>query len=414
MAYPASIYMHGFLGSWTAIGLIAGMYLNWQFIAPKIRVATEQYNSMTFSSFFENRLADRSGMIRVFSSLVLIFFYTIYISAGLKGMGELLELLFNVPYRAGIIIGISIVVPYLFAGGYRTLAWIDLFQGLFLLGVIIVIPLLLVSHVGGWSAVTSSMQAQDLSLSLIPDFSGATLLTIISTTLGWGLGYFGLPHIVTKFMGIEKVSEIHKSKWVGMTWMVLSLGAATIAGAVGVAFFHGTLDNPEHVFIDAVKQVFHPFVVGFVLCAIVAATINAMSSQILVLCSSLTEDLYKRIFRSKASSKELLYVSRFSVIIASFVALMIAMDKGSTIYGLVSYAWSGIGSAFGPLIILTLYSNRINKYGAWAGIIAGAVIAAVWPSINTSVLPMVPAFAGSFLAILYVSRITRNKNQVRV
>ena len=145
---------------------------------------------MTFSSFFENRLADRSGMIRVFSSLVLIFFYTIYISAGLKGMGELLELLFNVPYSTGIIIGISIVVPYLFAGGYRTLAWIDLFQGLFLLGVIIIIPLLLVSHVGGWSAVTSSMEAQNLSLTLIPDFSGATLLTIISTTLGWGLGYF--------------------------------------------------------------------------------------------------------------------------------------------------------------------------------------------------------------------------------
>ena len=215
-------------------------------------------------------------------------------------------------------------------------------------------------------------------------------------------------------MGIEKVSEMHKSKWVGMTWMILSLGAATVAGAVGIAFFQGTLDNPEHVFIDAVKQVFHPFVVGFVLCAIVAATINAMSSQILVLCSSLTEDLYKRIFRSKASSKELLYVSRFSVIIASFVALMIAMDKGSTIYGLVSYAWSGIGSAFGPLIILTLYSNSINKYGAWAGIIAGAVIAAIWPSIDSSVLPMVPAFAGSFLAILLISRLTRNKSPSHV
>ncbi|MBS0615865.1 MAG: sodium/proline symporter [Verrucomicrobia bacterium] len=412
LAYPASIYMHGFIGSWTAIGLIAGMYLNWQFIAPKIRIATEQYNSMTFSSFFENRLADRTGLIRVFSALVLIFFYTIYISAGLKGMGELLELLFNIPYQVGITIGISIVVPYLFAGGYRTLAWIDLFQGLFLLGVIIVIPLFLVKFVGGWEVVTSSMQVQNLPLSIFPD-TPQSWLYVLSTALGWGLGYFGLPHIVTKFMGIQNVSEIHKSKWVGMTWMVLSLGAATIAGAVGVAYFHGTLDNPEHVFIDSVKQTFHPFVVGFVLCAIVAATINAMSSQILVLCSSLTEDLYKRIFRSTASSRELLLVSRFSVIVAAFVALMIAMNKTSTIYGLVNYAWSGIGSSFGPLIILSLYSNRINRYGAWAGIISGALIAAIWPW-DKVLLPMIPAFAGSWLAILIVSRLTRNKSSNQV
>lgn len=410
MAYPASIYMHGFIGSWTAIGLIAGMYLNWQFIAPKIRVATEQYNSMTFSSFFENRLADRTGLIRIFSALVLIFFYTIYISAGLKGMGELLDLLFQIPYQTGIIIGISIVVPYLFAGGYRTLAWIDLFQGLFLLGVIIAVPLFLVHHVGGWNVVTQAMATQHLSLSIFPEGSSSWLY-VLSTTLGWGLGYFGLPHIVTKFMGIQKVSEMHKSKWVGMTWMVLSLGAATIAGAVGVALFHGTLSNPEHVFITAVRQTFHPFIVGFVLCAIVAATINAMSSQILVLCSSLTEDLYKRIFRSSASARELLLVSRFSVLISAFVALMIALNKNSTIYGLVNYAWSGIGASFGPLIILSLYSNRINRYGAWAGIISGALIAAIWPW-DKVLLPMVPAFAGSFLTILLVSHITKSPHRV--
>jgi sodium/proline symporter len=409
LAYPASILQKGYIAAWAAIGLILCMFLNWQFIAPKIRVATEQFNSLTFSSFFESRFGDTSGLIRVFSALILITFYTIYIAAALISLGSLLDLLFNLNYATGILIGIFIVIPYVFMGGYLTLAWIDLFQGLFLLGVIIAVPCMLFSNVGGWSAISTSMEAQNLTNSLVPDFSHATLLSIVSMTLGWGLGYFGQPHIVTKFMGIKNVSEISKSKWIGMSWMVLSLGAATLLGAIGVVFFQGKLVNTELAFIDMVQKSFHPLTVGFILCAILAATINNMGSQVLVLSSSITEDFYKRLFRRNASSQELLLVSRLGVILVAISAFWIALPRTNTIYNLVHYAWSGIGASFGPLVILSLYSNRVNKYGAWAGLISGSVITAFWPYLNHTISPMLPGFIMGIVAIFLISHLTRHK-----
>lgn len=418
LAYPATVFSQGLLGVWVAIGLAICMYLNWQWIAPKIRVATEQFNSLTFSSFFESRLGDTSGLIRLFSALILIVFYTIYISAGLTGLGDLLMSLFNMNYGVAIILGILVVIPYVFTGGYVTLAWIDLFQGCFLLLVILFVPFYLLGGVGGFPGISHSMDIHHLSKSFFPDFSGATWISIISMTLGWGLGYFGQPHIVTKFMGIRNVSEISRSKWIGMSWMTLSLGAATLVGLVGIPFFDAKLADPEQIFIKMVQASFHPFVVGFVLCAVLAATINAMSSQVLVLSSSLTEDFYKRFFRPKASSKELLFVSRSGVIVAGLVAFLIAYQKTSTIYDLVEYAWSGIGSSFGPLVILALYSEKVNKFGAWAGIVGGGVIAAFWPLVNKflphPISPMLPGFFLGLLLIVLVSDLTRQKHQPRV
>jgi sodium/proline symporter len=418
LAYPALIFSKGMLGAWVAIGLITCMYLNWVWVAPKIRVATEQYNSLTFSSFFESRLGDTSGLIRVFSATILIVFYTIYISAGLTGMGDLLTSLFNIHYGLAILIGILIVVPYVFSGGYVTLAWIDLFQGSFLLLVIIGVPLYLLGGVGGFHGISESMDVHKLTKSLFPSLSAATLFSIVSDAFGWGLGYFGQPHIVTKFMGIRNVSEIHKSKWIGMSWMTLSLSAATLVGLIGIPFFNKVMDNPEAIFIKMVQCSFPSFIVGFILCAILAATINAMSSQVLVMTSSLTEDFYKRIFRPLASSKELLLVSRLGVLAVGTLAFFIAYGKTYSIYFLVEYAWSGIGSSFGPLVILSLYSNRVNKYGAWAGILGGGIISATWPLVNKilpyPVSPLLPAFFAGLLLILVVSELTKEKHIPRM
>ncbi len=413
MGYPALIYTKGMPGAWAAIGLISCMYLNWQFIAPKIRVATEQYNSLTFSSFFESRLADTSGLIRTFTALILIFFYTTYISSGLVGLGLLLETLFNLDYTIGILIGILIVVPYVFTGGYVTLAWIDLFQGIFLMCVVIFVPLFVLPQIGGLSGISTAMSAKHLSTALFPDFTGMTLLGLFFTAASWGLGYFGQPHIVTKFMGIKNVHDLPKSKYVGMTWMIISLSAATLVGLVGIAFFKTGLHDTEQVFIQMVRQVFHPFVIGFFLCAVLAATINAMSSQVLVLSSSLTEDFYKRLIRKNASSSELLLVSRLGVVVVTLVAFVIAFGQFSTIYSLVLYAWSGLGSSFGPLLILSLYSKKVNKYGAWAGVLLGSISAAAWPLLNkffTLQIPsMIIGFSLGMIAILLVSRFTRHK-----
>lgn len=416
MGYPAVVLTGGMFSAWSAIGLIVFMYLNWQLIAPKIRIATEQYNSLTFSSFFESRLADTSGMIRVFTAIISVFFYTIYISSGLVGLGLLLETLFNLNYYWGVLIGIVIVIPYVFAGGYKTLAWIDLFQGIFLMCVIIFVPFVLLNKVGGWSGITEAVTLKKLSLSFFPEFSSMTILQIIGMTAGWGLGYFGQPHIVTKFMGIRNVHEIAKSKYIGMTWMVISLSAATFVGLVGIAYFPTGLKDTELVFIEMVRDSFAPFVVGFILCAVLAATINAMSSQVLVLSSNITEDFYKRIFRKNASSKELLIVARLGVILVAIIAFIIAFAKLSSIYSLVLYAWSGLGSSFGPLLVLSLYWKGINKYGAWSGILSGAIIAGVWPYFNKifsiNVPAMLPAFICSFFLIIVISYLTSAKKEV--
>ncbi len=411
MAYPAAVFSRGVISAWTAIGLTTCMYLNWRIIAPKIRVATEKFNSMTFSSFFESRFKDTSGKIRVFSAIVLIVFYTIYISAGLTTLGHNLELLFGLKYGIGVLIGLIIVIPYVFMGGYLTIAWIDLFQGLFLMCVILFIPLYLLPQVGGWAAISENISLNNLSSQLIPDFSQGTIISIISLAFGWGLGYFGQPHIVTKFMGIKKVSDIPTSKWIGMTWMVLSLGAATLIGLVGIAFFKGELNNPELVLVEMVKRSFSPLILGFVLCAIIATTINAMSSQILVLSSSLAEDLYKKLWHKKASSKDVLLASRLGILLVACFAFLIALRNTNTIYELVLYAWSGIGAAFGPLVILSLYSKKANKYGAWAGILVGGSVSAIWPLFNhfLPLGPLIPGFFASMVSILYVSHLTRHK-----
>jgi sodium/proline symporter len=415
MGYPAVIFTGGLFNAWSAIGLLVFMYLNWQLVAPKIRIATEQYNSLTFSSFFESRLADTSGTIRVFTAIMSLLFYTIYISAGLVGLGLLLETLFNLNYYWGVLIGIFIVIPYVFTGGYVTLAWIDLFQGIFLMCVIIFVPLFLLAKVGGWAGISHEVEVKKLTMSFFPDFSMKTILEIIGMTAGWGLGYFGQPHIVTKFMGIRNVHEISKSKYIGMSWMLLSLSAATLVGLVGISFFSGRTIDSELVFIEMVKESFLSFFVGFILCAVLAATINAMSSQVLVLSSTITEDFYKRIFRKTASSKELLIVARIGVVLVSLIAFFIAYGKVSSIYSLVLYAWSGLGSSFGPLLLLSLYWRGINKYGAWAGILSGGVIAAIWPYFNIlfsiNVPSMLPGFVSSFVLILIVSKLTQRKPQ---
>lgn len=413
MAYPSFIFLEGPVRIWTGVGLFIFMFLNWHFVAPKIRVATEEYNAMTFSSFFESRVADTSGSIRIFTAAMSLIFYTIYISAGLVAMGYLIEMLFSVPYQVSVIIGIAVIIPYVFIGGFHTLAWVDLFQGLFLLIVILLVPLYLLPKVGGFSGIEYSFHLKKLAYSLIPDFSAHSLRYIVFLIVGWGLGYFGQPHIVTKFMGIKRVSDIPRAKFIGMSWMFVALGSASLVGLVGSPIFQEGIANPELIFIKMVQNSFHPFIIGFIFCAIIAATINANGSQILVLASTLSEDIYKRIFRKTATSRELLLVSRGAVILVALIAYCIAAFSNQTIYGLVLYAWSGLGSAFGPLMLFSLYSKRLNRQGAWAGILSGGITAAVWPlferAFHFELFQLIPGFLISSFFIIIFSRKTEKR-----
>lgn len=412
LAYPSLIFLGGLFNVWAAIGLSLFMFISWQFIAPKIRTRTEKSNSLTLSAYFEKCLNDKSGSIRVVSALSALLFYTIYISSGLIGLGLLVDSLFHIPYWVGITIGITVVVVYVYTGGYTTVAWIDLFQGFFLLGVIIAVPIFLLIKIGGFESISAWKSPQHI-MSLFPNYSPKTFLQILFLAAGWGLGYLGQPHIITKFMGAKDVPEVIKSKYLGMSWQILALGGATLIGLLGIYYFPNGLDNAELVILYLVKQNLTPFFSALILCAILAATTNVMAAQILVIASSMSEDLYKKLIRREAKSKELMWVSKFSVLLISVIAFHIAIFKISTIYTLVLYAWSGLGSSFGPLILISLYSKSINKYGALSGVIVGALVGAFWPIIDSfmeiTIPPLFPGFIFSSFTIFLVSFMTRKK-----
>ena len=414
LGYPALIFTTGMTGAWAAIGLIVCMFLNWHFVAPKLRLATEKTNSLTISAFLENRLADQSGSIRIISAVLSIFFFTFYISSGLVGMGILVESLFGLNYIFGISIGLITVTGYVFFGGYKTIAWIDLFQGFFLLGVIVLVPSILLYKIGGLSPVLAAVAQKNLPATLLPNISFQTVSEQIMVALGWGLGYFGQPHILTKFMGIEKISEMNKAKYLGISWQTIALGSATLIGLIAIYTVGQNQINPEQVILEIVKTTLPTFFSGLVLCAILAATTNVMAAQILVVASNLSEDFYRKITHKSLSSHSLIGISRKSVLIVAIAAYFIAFFKISTIYELVLYSWSGLGASFGPLILLSLYTKNITKQGAVCGMLTGGISSAIWYSINQSydlnIEPLVISFILGIVTILTVSKLTKNKS----
>ena len=408
MAYPAVIITGGIFNAWTAIGLIVCMYLNWHYVAPRIRKATEKYNSLTLSAYFETHFQDRKSVIRLISALVAFFFFTIYISAGLMGLGLLFGDIFQITYLWGITIGIFIVVIYPMIGGYVTLAWTDFFQGLFLLFMIAIVPIhkLLIAEPG--HVVFEMLQLKSVLKELFPDLSLSTIVGIFFIATGWGLGYFGQPHIITKFMGIKKIEEMNKSKYVGIGWMIIVLFAATVIGIIGSASFVEGI-NPNLTFIYMVNSLYAPFFAAFILCAILAAAISVMGSQVLILTSHVTEDFYKTLIHRDATSYQMIRVARFGILFSALIAYFIAYFQISSIYNLVFYAWAGLGCSFGPLVLLSLFSKKITRMGAIVGICFGGIFAALWPLLNENFLPyypiptMIPGFIGNIIVIYGVS-----------
>ncbi len=418
MAFPAAIYLGGLSQAWIAFGLIAGMFLNWQLVATKLRTSTEKLDSNTLSTFFERRFGDTSGLLRIVTGSTAVFFLTCYISAGLIAMGGIFESVFNINFYVGLTIASVVMLIYTFVGGFITVAWTDLFQALFLLAAIIIVPFVALSTInGGWAEIEAVAQDKSLSLSLFTDASFNTILTSVFLILSWGLGYFGQPHIITKFMGIKDVSEMNKAKYLGMAWQLIVLTAAAAVGFIGIAYFANGLINPELIFVEMVKSLFHPLVAGFLLCGVLASSMSTIDSQILVSASVLSEDFYKHLFKQEASPKELLVVTRIGVFLISALSLFLALNRNSTILEAVLYAWSGLGCAFGPLVLMSLYYKRANKYGALAGVFTGGIIAGVWPSVNayitsTQIPAMIPGFFISLFSIYCISRLTGKTEQV--
>lgn len=415
MGLPMAVYVSGLSGTWIALGLLVGMFLNWQLVASRLRVATEKFNSYTLSTYFEHRFNDTSGTLRFLSAIILVFFLIHYLAATLTAMGQIFESVFYIDYYIGLSFATFIIVLYTFAGGFVTIAWTDLFQALFLLFAIILTPsIAYFSMDDGGKRIVELTAEQEGYLCLFGEGTACkTVFDGVLLALSWGLGYFGMPHIITKFMGIRDPIELKKSMYLGMTWQVLALGGAIIVGIVGAAFFTEELTNPQLVFIDMVKILFHPFFGGLILCGVLAANLSTMDSQLLVCASAIGEDLYGHVWKAKPTPKQKVYVTRGAVIAVAILALLISFGKSKAVLDTVLYAWAGLGASFGPIVLASLYSKRTNKYGAIAGLLVGGILACIWhlinPYISQRVIPsMIPAFFLALISIFVVSYLTQD------
>lgn len=411
MGFPAAIYMHGMIDIWVAVGLVSGMFMTWQYVAPALRHATAHYKSPTLTSYFDSKYNDRTGGISLLSACIMTFFFTIYLAAGIKGVSDLLGSTFGLSGMVGGLSTLAVILLYTLLGGFVAAAWVDFFQGIFLLVAILVTAVLGYYTVGGYQAIIAAAQLKGISLSFWAKSSSA--VEILLGPIAWGLGYFGMPHILSKFMAAKDATLMYKSKYIGIIWQTLALSGALLAGFVGIAYF-ASLANPESLFITMTLQLFPTFIAGLILCGILSATLSTMNAQMLVLGGIVSHDLYKKFYDVHATSKKLIWVFRCTIFIISCIACAIAWYGTTSIFDLVQLAWGGLGASFGPLTLLSLYTHKINRYGAFWGILSGGCAAIIWRVAGLTlcgyaVNEVVPGFIIGSILIIAISRLTSKK-----
>lgn len=413
LGLPGMIYTSGANGIWIAIGLTIGAFVNWHYVAQPLRVSTQKLgNAITIPDYFSNRFKDNSGLLRVITAVVILLFYTLYTSSGLVGGAKLFEASFNLAYQDALLIGSIIIISYTFLGGYNAVSWTDFIQGILMLLALLVTPLVVIFELGGLAQGLELIQAN--SPEHLNILSGVSIISVLSL-MAWGLGYFGQPHILVRFMSLKNADDMGTAKKIGMSWMVLSVIGSLSVGFFGYAYVLASgisVDDSEKIFILLTQLLFQPWIAGFLLAAILAAIMSTIDSQLLVSSSVLTRDIYHAFVRKQASDKELVWVGRGTVILIAAIALVLSLDQDSSVLSLVSYAWAGFGAAFGPLIILSLYNQNITKLGAFAGILTGSVSVIIWKNLSGGIFELyelLPSFIFAWLAILVVSKFDRQK-----
>lgn len=437
LGLPGAMFVSGLSASWIAIGLLIGALANYLIVAPRLRVYTETASdAITIPDYFEKRFEDNTRLLRVISSIVIVLFFTLYTSSGVVAGGKLFDSAFVLPYELGLFITAGVVVLYTLLGGFMAVSMTDFVQGCIMFVALVMVPLVALTGIGGVSGLSDTLNgltaANIAELGLAENWSmnllgGVGLVGIISA-MSWGLGYFGQPHIIVRFMAIRSVKDIPAARNIGMSWMLVTIVGALSTGLIGLAYIlqNGTPEaylvdgafDGETIFIVLSQILFNPYIAGFLLAAILAAIMSTISSQLLVSSSSLTEDFYKIFLRKSASQKELVMIGRIAVVIVALVAIALAWNPDSNVLTLVSNAWAGFGSAFGPIVILSLFWKRMTRWGALAGMVTGAATVLIWTyvpllPVDGGLVPLgswlysiVPGFIFCFLAIIVVSLIT--------
>ncbi|WP_052784807.1 sodium/proline symporter PutP [Campylobacter coli] len=413
MGLPGALYASGLIESYIAIGLSIGALLNWSFVAKRLRIYTSVIaNSITIPDYFETRFDDDKHILRIVCAIVILIFFTFYVSSGLVGGAKLFEATFGIRYEYALTTGTLIIVAYTFLGGYKAVCWTDLLQGLLMMGALIVVPAVMLYHLGGFGeamAVIEEIKPNALSMG-----EGIGALSIVSA-LAWGLGYFGQPHILVRFMSIRSTKDIPAATFVGISWMVISLIGACFIGLLGIAYVHKfelTLQDPEKIFIVMSQLLFNPWIAGILLSAILAAIMSTASSQLLVSSSTIAEDFYKRIFNKEASNKTVMNLGRIGVLLVALIAFVISTDKESSVLSIVAYAWAGFGASFGSVMLFSLFWSRMTRIGAILGMITGAVMVVLSKNylaelFNFPIYEIVPGFVAASVVIIIASLLTQ-------
>lgn len=409
LGLPGAIFVSGISESWIAIGLVLGAWFNWLLVAGRLRVYTElSRNALTLPDYFTHRFEDRSKLLRVLSALIILLFFTIYCASGMVAGARLFEQTFGFDYGTALWLGALATLAYVFIGGFLAVSWTDTVQATLMIFALLLTPVIVMLHVGSFGEAVSAVE--QINPAMTDLFSGTTTIGIISL-MAWGLGYMGQPHILARFMAASSLQTIPKARRIAMTWMILTLAGAIAVGFFGIAYYAanpgqaaGVKANSETVFIALSQLLFNPWVAGILLSAILAAVMSTLSCQLLVSSSALTEDFYKAFLRPNASDKELVWCGRLMVLLVALVALAIAADPASQVLGLVGYAWAGFGSAFGPVVLLSVLWPRMTRNGALAGMLVGALTVIIWRNGGWfGLYEMVPGFALATLAIWLVS-----------
>ena len=416
LGLPGAIYVSGLAEAWIVIGLTIGAWLNWKYVAPRLRSYTfVSKNSITIPSFFENRLKDTSRLLRVVSGVIILVFFTFYVSSGMVAGGVFFEESFGSTFLMGMLIVGGVTLLYTLFGGFLGATLTDVAQGILMLVALvalIAVPLVALNATGGITATLDSIR--EVNPDLLSLTAGGSVLGVISAA-AWGLGYVGQPHIIVRFMAMRTPQDATAGRRISIGWMIATALGAVATALIGIAYFQQNPDlslaNPETVFLLLLQTLFHPFIAGLVLAAVLAAIMSTISSQLIVSSSALVEDLY-RIVGKDASPKQLVMLGRLGVLAVAVVAGLIALQQNSTILDLVGFAWAGFGAAFGPVVLLSLYWKKLSTWGTLASMVTGAVVVFIWGNspLGDSLYEIVPGFAASLLVAVVVSLATYKPN----
>ena len=417
MGLPGALYLTGVSEAWIAIGLCIGAWCNWRFVAGPLRVYTERTdNALTLPDYFTSRFssdgfASNGRLLRIVSALVILVFFAIYCASGIVAGARLFESVFGLPYAQALWWGAAATILYTLIGGFLAVSWTDTVQATLMIFALLLTPVIVMLNVGGPSETLRVIEQVDPARL---QWIGAGGLVAVVSSLAWGLGYFGQPHILARFMAADSLAVIPQARRIGMTWMVLCLLGAILVGLAGIAWsaqhpqLAGALvENPERVFIVLAEALFNPWIAGVLLSAILAAVMSTLSCQLLVCSSALTEDFYHGFIRPHAGERELVWIGRATVLAVALLAIFIARDPDSRVLGLVSYAWAGFGAAFGPVVLFSLFWGRMTGIGALAGMVVGAATVILWKQTGSALYEIVPGFIAGSIALVVGSLLSR-------